>query len=163
MKEYNVNPFEIFNEQWAIVTAGTKDNYNSMTISWGSMGTLWHKNIVTIYIRPDRYTFKFLEDNDIFTLSFYDEEYRNELSIFGRTSGRDVDKVKESGFTPEILDNGITYKEAKQTIVLKKIYIEQMNKELFDKDALECYKDNAPAHYMIIGEIVNIVDKKRDA
>ena len=74
MENYNVNPFEKFNKEWALVTAGTKDKFNSMTISWGSMGTLWFKDIVTIYIRPDRYTFKFLEENDTFTVSFYDEK-----------------------------------------------------------------------------------------
>ena len=156
MKDYVVNPFEVFKEQWALVTAGSKDKFNSMTISWGSMGTLWHKNIVTIYIRPDRYTFQFLKDSDEFTISFYDEKYKNELSIFGRKSGRNFDKLKECGFIPVILENGITYKEAKQTIILKKIYLEQMNMNLFNEDALKCYKENDPAHYMIIGEIIDI-------
>ena len=155
MTDYNINPFEIFNDDWALVTAGTIDNFNSMTISWGTMGTLWHKNIITIFIRPDRYTFKFLEDNDIFTISFYDEKYKKELSAFGRMSGRDVNKVEECKFNPVMLKNGITYKEAKETIVLKKIYIEQLNKDLFNEEALECYKDSDPAHYMIIGEIID--------
>ena len=155
MNNYNINPFEKFNKDWALVTAGNSDKFNSMTISWGSMGTLWHKNIVTIYIRPDRYTFDFLKDNDYFTLSFYDEKYRDELTMFGRCSGRDVDKVEKSGFTPVILDNGITYKEANETLVIKKIYLEQMNKDLFSDDILSCYKDNGPAHYVIIGEVVS--------
>lgn len=154
MENYNVNPFEKFNKEWALVTAGTKDKFNSMTISWGSMGTLWFKDIVTIYIRPDRYTFKFLEENDTFTVSFYDEKYRKELTMFGRNSGRDMDKVKESGFTPVVLENGITYEEAKETIVLKKMYMEQMNKDLFNDDALKCYTEGAPAHYIIIGEVI---------
>ena len=151
---YMVNPFEKFNKDWALVTAGSKDKFNSMTISWGSMGTLWFKNIVTIYIRPDRYTFDFLSNNDYFTLSFYDEKYRKELTMFGRVSGRDVDKVMESGFSPVFLNKGITYKEASETIVLKKIYMQQLNKDSFNSDILNCYTNDAPAHYMIIGEIV---------
>jgi len=153
MKEI-INPFEKFNSEWALVTAGTKDKFNSMTISWGSFGTLWFKKVITIYIRPDRYTFKFLEENDTFTISFYDEKYRNELTTFGRTSGRDIDKVLETGFTPVILDNGITYKEAKETIVLKKIYMQQLDKSKFNEDILKCYTPGAPGHYMIIGEII---------
>ncbi len=157
MKSFIINPFEKFNKEWALVTSGKKESFNSMTISWGTIGTLWHKSIVIIFVRPDRYTFKFLKDCDTFTVSFYDEKYRNELSLFGRTSGKDVDKVKESGFTPVFLDNSITYKEANQTIVLKKIYMEQMDKTKYNEDALKCYKENDPAHYMIIGQVLDIL------
>ena len=156
MNDLKINPFEKFNKEWALVTAGNEDKFNSMTISWGSMGTLWHKNIVTIYVRPDRYTFDFLKNNDTFTISFYDEKYRDELTMFGRCSGRDNNKVKKSGFCPIFLENSITYKEASETIFLKKIYMEQMNKDLFNDDILACYKDNAPAHYMIIGEVIEL-------
>ena len=150
----NINPFDKFNKEWALVTAGNKDSFNSMTISWGSMGTLWHKDIITIYIRPDRYTFDFLQNSDMFTISFYDEKYRDILTMFGRCSGRDINKVEKSGFNPVFMDDGITYSEANETIVLKKIYMEQLNKDLFNEDILSCYKDNGPAHYMIIGEVI---------
>ena len=36
-KTYNV--FEMFNDRWALATAGSIDDYNTMTIAWGSMGT----------------------------------------------------------------------------------------------------------------------------
>lgn len=150
----NINPFDKFNKEWALVTAGNKDSFNSMTISWGSMGTLWHKDIITIYIRPDRYTFDFLKNSDMFTISFYDEKYRDILTMFGRCSGRDINKVEKSGFNPVFMDDGITYSEANETIILKKIYMEQLNKDLFNEDILSCYKDNGPAHYMIIGEVI---------
>ena len=156
MEEYKINPFEKFNKEWALLTAGTKEKFNSMTISWGTMGTIWHKNVITIYIRPDRYTFEFLEKNKTFTLSFYDEKYKDELTMFGRKSGRDIDKVKESGFTPIILENGITYKEAKETIVLKKLYMEQIKKENLTEEIKEFYKEDIPTHYIIIGEIMEI-------
>jgi len=61
MKEYTTKPFECFDKDWALVTAGNMEDYNTMTISWGSMGTLWSKPIVTIYVKPIRYTYQFLE------------------------------------------------------------------------------------------------------
>ena len=94
-----INPFEKFNKDWALVTAGDKDSFNSMTIAWGAMGTIWNKSVVTIYIRPDRYTFSFLEKNDYFTVSFYPESCRDTLRMLGTKSGRDSDKIKESGLT----------------------------------------------------------------
>lgn len=157
MNNFEINPFEKFNKEWALVTAGNKEKFNAMTISWGSMGTLWHKNIVTIYIRPDRYTYEFLKDNDNFTVSFYDEKYRDELTFFGRNSGKNVDKVKETNFTPIITDDYITFKEAKETIVLKKLYMQQMDKSKFNENILKCYPNDAEAHYVIIGEVVNYI------
>lgn len=157
MKDINCNPFLKFNNEWALVTSGSKDKFNSMTISWGSMGTLWHKPIVTIYVRPDRYTFNFLKKHDIFTISFYDEKYKKELGIMGRKSGRDIDKVKEINFSPVYLENGITYMEAYQTIVCKKIYVQQIDKNNIPDFALKLYDEGAEAHYIIIGEVIDII------
>ena len=120
MNDYNINPFTKFDKDWAIVTAGTKDKFNSMTISWGSMGTIWNKKVITIYIRPERYTYEFIKNNDYFTVSFYDNKYKDKLLVFGTKSGKDIDKVKETNFTPKYLDNSITYEEAKETFVCKK-------------------------------------------
>lgn len=47
-----------------------------MTISWGGLGTLWNKPVVTIYVKPIRYTYEFMENNEFFTISFYDETYK---------------------------------------------------------------------------------------
>ncbi len=149
------NPFEKFDKQWALVTAGDKSSFNSMTISWGSMGTLWFKDIITIYIRPDRYTWKYLNEHDTFTVSFYPKKYHRALRIMGSVSGRDVDKVKAAGLTPVFGKDGITYEEAAETFVLKKIYMDQLDMEKFPKDAFQYYEEGAEAHYMIIGEVID--------
>ena len=156
MKDMMINPFAKFDKDWALVTAGNIDDFNTMTVSWGSMGTIWNKSVVTIYVRPDRYTSNYLKDNDYFTVSFYDDKYKDKLLVFGRTSGKETNKVKETGFTPVCLDKAITYKEAKETFVLKKVYMEQMKKELCPKEALAIYKDGIEPHYLIIGEVVDI-------
>ena len=66
-KEYNV--FEMFNDQWALVTAGSPSHFNTCTIAWGSLGTIWGgphggRSIVTVYINPSRYTWEFLKENE---------------------------------------------------------------------------------------------------
>ena len=30
--------FELFDKQWALVTAGTPEQFNSCTVAWGSLG-----------------------------------------------------------------------------------------------------------------------------
>lgn len=98
-KELDQNVFSMIGEQWMLVTAGTVERCNTMTASWGGLGVLWGKPVATVYIRPQRYTLEFVEREDCFTLSFFGEEYRKALALCGSKSGRDVDKVKECGFT----------------------------------------------------------------
>mgnify|MGYP000037245011 FL=1 len=85
---YNV--FELFDRQWALVTAGSIEHYNSCTVGWGSLGNLWgptgrSRPTVTVYVHPARYTCEFLEQGDTFTVSFYPPEYRRALGYIART------------------------------------------------------------------------------
>ena len=40
-EDYTTHPFTKFDKDWALLTAGTMNDFNSMTISWGGMGTMW--------------------------------------------------------------------------------------------------------------------------
>ena len=150
------NPFKKFHEQWGLVTAGTKEKFNSMTISWGSMGTIWGKPMITVFIRPTRYTYEFVNSNEYFTVSFFDEKYRDKISLIGNKLGRDIDKVKETGFTPKFLDKGITYEEASETFVLKKWYFQFMDATQIPDDVKKVYyTPGDETHWMFIGLVVD--------
>ena len=77
MELFQVDAFHIFDKQWALVTAGTLNHYNTMTISWGGLGTLWSRPVATVYVKPIRYTYQFLEKNEYFTVSFFPEAYKS--------------------------------------------------------------------------------------
>ena len=79
----------------------------------GCVGIMWGKNAVTTYIRPQRYTKEFVDANDTFTISFFDESYRKALNICGSVSGRDKDKIKEAGLTPYFVDGTAAFEESK--------------------------------------------------
>lgn len=115
MMHLEADVFRKFDKQWALVTAGTPEHYNTMTISWGGLGTLWRRPVATVYVKKNRYTFEFMEQSDYFTVSFYPEEQRRALSLLGSTSGRDGDKVAAAGLTPEFLPQGITFRQAETT------------------------------------------------
>ena len=122
-KELDQNVFSMIGEQWMLVTAGTAERCNTMTASWGGLGVLWGKPVATVYIRPQRYTLEFVERENCFTLSFFGEEYRKALALCGSKSGRDVDKVKECGFTVAGAACGAPYfEEAGLVLVCKKAY-----------------------------------------
>lgn len=156
MKPFEAKSFEVFDREWALVTAGTEASYNEMTISWGGLGTLWGKPVVTVYVKPARHTWQYLQDNEYFTVSFYDEQYKKELGVFGSLSGRDTDKVKETGFTPVFLENAVTFKEAKRTLLCRKIYTQDLDLQAIPEFAQKHYVTQAP-HTMFIGEVIDIL------
>ncbi|MEE0957528.1 MAG: flavin reductase family protein, partial [Ruminococcus sp.] len=92
-QEITQNPFQLIGNDWALVTAGNAEKFNTMTISWGGVGIMWNKPVTFSFIRPQRYTFGFMQENGCFSMSFFDEEYRKALAFCGSKSGRDVDKV----------------------------------------------------------------------
>ena len=98
-KELDFNVFSAIGDQWMLITAGDKEDCNTMTASWGGLGILWGSPIAIAYIRPQRYTKEFVDREEYFTLSFFGPEYRPQLALCGSKSGRDVDKVAECGFT----------------------------------------------------------------
>lgn len=157
-KAYKV--FDIFNNQWALVTAGTPDHFNTCTIAWGSLGTIWGRknegrfSIVTVYVNPDRYTWEFLKQYDRFTVSFYPEECRKALGYLGSHSGRDEDKVASSGLMPKELNGCVTFEEAQLTFVCRKIYQAPFEREGLSDDINNgIYADWQP-HWMFMGEII---------
>jgi hypothetical protein len=75
-------------------------HYNAMTVGWGSLGTMWGRPFVQVVVRPSRYTYEFMEQYDTFTLGAFPEEYRDAMLLLGTKSGRDGDKIGESGLTP---------------------------------------------------------------
>ena len=122
------------------------------------MGTIWGKPMITVFIRPTRYTYEFIKSNEYFTVSFFDEKYREKLSLIGNKSGRDIDKVKETGFTPKFLDKGITYEEASETFILKKWYFQFMDASQIPDDVKKVYyTPGDETHYMFIGLVVDKV------
>lgn len=94
------NPFTKIGKDWALVTAGTKEKANPMTVSWGGVGVLWGKNVAFIFIRDSRYTKELLDENEFFSLTFLSEQYRDALNYCGSHSGRNEDKFKGAGLTP---------------------------------------------------------------
>ena len=84
---------------------------------------LWNRPVAFIFIRPERYTFDFIEQNDYLTLSFLGEEHKEVHKICGSKSGRDMDKVKATGLSPLFTENGsIIFEQARLTFECKKLY-----------------------------------------
>ena len=108
------NLFSLLVNNWMLVTAGNPTQFNPMTASWGGFGHLWNKQVIFLFIRPTRFTYKLMEKNDCCSVTFFDNTYRNILEFCGTKSGFDVDKVKETGLRPFVRDNFVFYEQASQ-------------------------------------------------
>ncbi|MBQ7095459.1 MAG: flavin reductase [Clostridia bacterium] len=158
ISDFQENAFQLIGSDWMLISAGNSDQCNTMTASYGGLGILFGKPVAQIYVRPERYTYEFLEKNDSFSLSFFSEQYRKELQYCGRTSGRNEDKIKTCGFkllyTPEQTPY---FEEARLTIICKKIYVQDLSRDLLMDDKLrEGVYHSGGDHRMYVGEIVDM-------
>lgn len=155
LKDLRENVFTRIGDQWMLITAGQGENCNTMTASWGGLGVIWGQPAATVYIRPQRYTKEFVDREEYFTLSFMPEEYRPQLALCGSKSGRDMDKVKECGFTVKTGEGNAPYfAEADLVLVCRKRYAQAMDGGAMPADVLEHYYPGQDYHTMYIGQIV---------
>lgn len=161
IEELGMNPFTKIGNEWALLTAGSSESgFNMMTASWAGFGMFWGKNVVTVYIRESRYTRKFFNENDLFTVSFYDETYREALNKCGYLHGNECDKVKESGLTPYFFDGTTAFGEANLIFCCRKLFHADVTKDAVDD--METFNRNYPKgdlHRIYIGEVISVLKK----
>ena len=155
----NMNPFTKIGKEWALISAGDKNKCNTMTVSWGGVGVLWGKNVVYIFIRDSRYTKEFIDNGEFFSMSFFNEKYRDALSYCGKESGRNVDdKFKGAGLTPAFRHNIPYPDEANLVLLCRKMAAVPITKDTFVDPQImpKWYSDN-DMHVMYVGEIIEAV------
>lgn len=156
----NENTFSLLGADWMLITSGKTESFNTMTASWGGMGVLWNKNVCFIFVRPQRHTFSFLENNETFTLCFFHEKYREVLKFCGSKSGRDVNKAEETGITPCVTDTGAVYfRESRLVIECKKIYWQDIDPKNFLESSIARNYPDKDYHRLYIGEILDMMIK----
>lgn len=159
MQSLKLDIFKTFHSDWALLTAGKLSDYNTMTVSWGGLGTLWNKSVATVYVRPCRHTYGYMENNEYFTVSFYPEEYKKDLGLLGKLSGRDGDKVAKTSLTPTAVENSVTFAQAKLTLLCRKLYAQDLDPNAIPAQVMESSYSTEPVHRMYIGEVVQVISE----
>ncbi|MEG1528640.1 MAG: flavin reductase [Clostridia bacterium] len=161
IEQFNKNPFVAIGQEWMLITASHNGKINTMTASWGGLGVLWNKNVAFIVIRPTRYTKQFVDNSSTFSLSFFDQKYKDQLGYLGSVSGKDVDKIKISKL--ETCDKDATpyFTQANTVLLCQKLYAQEFTPQSFVDDKLckEIYKNN-DYHTLYVGEITKILVKQ---
>lgn len=155
------NPFKAIGSDWMLITAGVPGSFNTMTASWGALGILWNKPIAICFVRAQRHTFRFLEQSDYFSLSFFPEEQREALKYCGTHSGRDVDKIKATGLTPLAgPDQTVYFAEARLVLFCKKIYIQDLDPSHFLTPETDKFYPQRDYHRVYLGEITHCLRRE---
>lgn len=149
-------------DEWALVTAGTEDDWNTMTIGWGETGTLWSTPTITVYVHPRRYTHRFLMESDYFTVQLFGPEHKRDLALLGAKSGRDGNKIALTSLTPMAIEHGMTFAEATTTFVCRKLYTHQIDLTQVPSEVLERFAGRNDlyaegAHVAYTAEIVDVL------
>lgn len=84
-----------------LVSAADKDgNSNLITVAWA--GTICSDPpMLSISVRPERYSYHMIRETGEFVVNLTTEELVRAVDFCGVKSGRDTDKWKETGLTPE--------------------------------------------------------------
>lgn len=160
IKNLDENFVKMISEEWLLISAGTKENYNMMTASWGFLGEMWGSDTAVIMVRPQRYTMEFIDNNDYFALSLYGED-KQIHKICGSRSGRDINKTEATGLTPIFADNTVYFEEARLVIICKKQYVGALKEECFtDRQPFDRWY-NGDTHNMIFGKIEKVLIKEK--
>ena len=132
-KELQVNPFVTFDDDWALLTAGSRDHLNTMTISWGGLGTFWGRPVATVYVGLGRCTKEYMDQAETFSVSWYPRECRRDLGWLGSHHARDYgfDKVSHTSLTPMMAGDTPAFEEARLILVCRKAYVDLMPREGF--------------------------------
>jgi flavin reductase (DIM6/NTAB) family NADH-FMN oxidoreductase RutF len=162
IEHLQINPFTAIGGDKILITAGTPDNFNFMTASWGAMGVLWERNTVTVYVRTSRHTRTFLEASEGFTISFLPPEMKDVLIWCGEHSGRAVDKLKESGLKPTFIPapsggERVAFKQATLIFSCTKAAAVPLNADVFLLDGIKDFYQGGDYHTQYIGFVDSIL------
>ena len=156
------NSIKSIGDDWMLITVEDEQNnkVNAMTASWGALGVLWNKPVCICFIRPERYTYKLLENKKELSIAFLDESRRQALTFCGRNSGADCDKLSACGLTSSRIDGVSVIDEAQINLVCRVLYEGDLEESGFlDKSLLSNYA-NAGYHGIFICEIINAYKKQ---
>ena len=160
------NVFKIFGKDFVVITSGTEADYNSMTAGWGGWGILFEEPTTWIFLRASRYTLEYIKKNKTYTMTSFDEQYRDQVMYFGSSSGRNNDKMKNHKLTAVSTPLGnIAYKEARMIVECELTEITTVSPDDFYSEksrnfVVEGFNDAKDYHKMVFGRISNIWVRK---
>jgi len=163
VKDMPEDVFTLIGKNFAVLTAGNPSHYNSMVAGWGGWGILFSKPAAFLMLRSNRYTLELMRKEQRYTMTFFADEFKDEIMQFGKQSGRDSDeKMKNTKLTAVEMPSGnITFKEAKLIIECNLVQVTTVTPDDFyteesKKFVIGAHAETKDYHKVVFGEITNV-------
>ncbi len=160
------NVFMLVGKVFPVITAGKEDHYNSMTASGGGLGMLFKKPTTWCILQANRYTLEMIQKEQTYTMSYFPDEYMEQILFLGSKSGRDSQKMKEVELTSVQTPSGdMSFKEARLIIECKLTEITTPTpNDFYTQEAKsyinQAYKEANDYRKYVFGEITHVWVKK---
>lgn len=155
LSDLQCNPFDMIGKTWYLLTSGTPEDYNTMTASWGAMGEMWGAPSFHCVVRTNRYTLNYLDQNELFSATFFDPGYKTALQFCGTHSGKDCDKAQRTGLQPVLLEGTTSFAQARRVLICRKRYTAMLQPEGFlEPETYEKWYGKDPMHREFVGEVL---------
>jgi len=160
IEQFLAHPFRLWESDWLLLTCGdfVTGHYNCMTIGWGSLGVMWGRSFIHVVVRPQRYTYQFMEQYPTFSVCAFPRQYHRALNILGTKSGRDGDKIAEAGLNPiasEIIAAPY-FAEAELVFECQKIYWDDFDPKQFIDPVIDRNYPKQDYHRSYFGQILSL-------
>jgi len=141
-----------------LVTQGKERKPNIMTIGWLQGGIVWGRPIISVLVRPSRFTFIHIEENPFFSVCIPTDKMKKEINWCGSVSGRLVDKFQKTSFTPTYSENFPvpTIKECPIHFECQVVQRTKVIETNFNSDIIQEYYSSGDFHSVYYGEIIKI-------
>lgn len=144
-----IDPVVAMRENWFLVTAEADGKANTLTAGWGALGNVWEKKTLTVYIRPQRHTKKFMDASGRFTATFF-AGHQQELLYLGTHSGaQEPDKIDHAGLHLTHVDGQPTFAEGNLVLLCRTLYRQPLEPECFT-DAAVCEAAYPEKDYSVV-------------
>lgn len=155
---FEINPFTKIDQDWMAISSGNTEKANTMTASWGGMGTLWGKSVVFIFVRDSRYTKEFLDSSEGFSCTFFEKPSRPMLKYFGSVSGRKEDKLKNAHMHYDYVE-GIPYiNEGDMVLICRTLsHTPITNDQIVLSEIIKEHYPTGDPHTMYVGEVIRLM------
>jgi len=152
------DPFTKIGKEWAALTVTDGEKTNAMTISWGSVGVMWGKNVFCCFVRDSRFSKEIIDKSEVFSVTFFEEKYKGALKYLGAVSGRDEDKIANARFNINT-NNAVPFiDEGNLVFTCRKLSATKINPDQFIDTGIDAqWYANGDYHTMYIGEILEIL------
>ena len=144
-------------DRFCLISATHDGVTNMLTAAWCQVGHVWQYPVATTYIRPSRYTKEFMDASGRFTMCFIDG-HEDDVIYLGRHSGRDGDKLAQTGLHLVDYAGDPVYEEADVSLICRTLYVQQVDLECFlERSIVGIRYPEGNVSYEYIGEIEKVL------